>query len=151
SDPGSFNLQLDGVTKATGGNGTTTGALSLSPGTYAVGETGAGSPATDLTKYTSVTACIDAHGNAVGSGTTGAQVILDSNDQITCTITYSRNQASLELKKRLLPATDPGRFNLNIDGGANEATNVGDGGTTNPISVAPGSHTIAETGAGTTS
>jgi hypothetical protein len=40
---------------------------------------------------------------------------------------------------------DPAKFNLRIDG-TTYAANVGDGGTTGAITVAPGTHTVSETG-----
>ncbi len=154
ADTGTFDLRIDGAVAGTGaavGNNGTTGAISVGPGQHSVSEVGAGTPATDLAKYSAVTVCKDAGGNVVGSGgTTSAQVLVDSNDQITCTITNTRKGGTLELKKALSPADDSGKFNLNIDGGANEATNIGNGGTTGPVAVAPGSHTLAESGAGGT-
>ena len=41
-------------------------------------------------------------------------------------------------------ALDPAKFNLRIDG-VTYAANVGDGGTTGAITVAPGTHTVSET------
>jgi len=55
--------------------------------------------------------------------------------------------ARLELRKTLAPASDPGRFDLLIDGtptGSGRA--VGDGGTTGIRDVLPGSHTVGEAG-----
>jgi hypothetical protein len=48
--------------------------------------------------------------------------------------------ATLEVRKELIPATDPGRFDLEIDEQV-LAAGVGDGGTTGPISVTAGSGT----------
>ena len=56
----------------------------------------------------------------------------------------------LEVRKRLEPATDPGRFNLQIDG-ATQASGAGSGATTAERTVAAGTHTVGETGAGVTS
>jgi hypothetical protein len=57
---------------------------------------------------------------------------------------------SITVTKDLVPSSDPGTFNLDIDGGDDEATNVGDGGTTGPRPVNTGNHTVAETaGTGT--
>ncbi|MDX9855927.1 MAG: hypothetical protein RBS86_03900, partial [Candidatus Moranbacteria bacterium] len=59
--------------------------------------------------------------------------------------------AEIEVVKDLVPGSDPGRFNLQING-VNEATNVGDGGTTGPVVVSAGTndvpgdtHTVGET------
>ena len=58
----------------------------------------------------------------------------------------------LEVVKDLNPASDPGKFNLQIDGAtAGTGANVGDAGTTGEMTVNPGSHTVGETaGTGTT-
>lgn len=50
---------------------------------------------------------------------------------------------TLTVDKTLIPSGDPGRFDLQIDGNA-KASDVGDGGTTDPVIVASGSHTVAE-------
>ena len=53
------------------------------------------------------------------------------------------------MTKKLVPATDGGKFNLLIDGQA-KATNVGDGGTTGTQTVTTGAHSVAESaGTGT--
>ena len=56
--------------------------------------------------------------------------------------------ASLTVKEILTPANNPGRFNLQIDG-VTRATNVGNGGSTGSVSVLEGTHTVAESGNGT--
>jgi CSLREA domain-containing protein len=58
---------------------------------------------------------------------------------------YELQPGQITVTKKLVPATDPGRFNLLIDGTV-YAANVGDGGTTGPINFIPGtSHTVSET------
>jgi hypothetical protein len=61
-----------------------------------------------------------------------------------CYVTNTRDTGTIKVTKKLLPATDGGKFNLLIDGQA-KATNVGDGGTTGTQTVLPGTHTVAET------
>jgi hypothetical protein len=60
--------------------------------------------------------------------------------------------ASITVTKQLLPADDPGHFDLEvngqIEGGASE---VGNGGTTGTIAVVAGEHTVSESGAAGTS
>ena len=60
---------------------------------------------------------------------------------------------SLEVVKDLSPSSDPGRFNLFIKDSSTATVdsepNAGDGGTTGPMYVAPGTYTVSETG-GTT-
>jgi Domain of unknown function DUF11/Prealbumin-like fold domain len=64
----------------------------------------------------------------------------------------TRCQASITIVKELLPASDPGRFALEIDGrAAGGATAVGDGGTTGTIAVDAGVHTVGESAAPKTS
>ena len=58
----------------------------------------------------------------------------------------------IQVNKVLVPATDPGKFNLQIDGAtAGTGDNVGDGGTTGAIAVSAGTstspgatHTVSE-------
>ena len=55
---------------------------------------------------------------------------------------------SITVAKRLVPADDPGRFALKIDGEvAGGAEAVGDGDSTGTIAVAPGSHMVSESAA----
>ena len=57
-------------------------------------------------------------------------------------------RGSITTVKILNPATDPGRFNLEIDGAtAGGAAAVGDGGTTGTIAVDSGRHTVGESAA----
>jgi len=74
---------------------------------------------------------------------TGGAVTIGTGTN-TVTFTNARKTGTVELRKTLVPASDPGRFDLNLDGGAAEATAVGDGGTTGERTVAIGSHAIAE-------
>src|SRR4029079_2239902 len=151
ADPGLFNLQIDGSTPASGanvGDGGTTGAQTVTPGVHTVGETaGTG---TSLANYTSSISCDD---DAATSSTDSGplNVTVNSNDDITCTITNTRNTGKLTVVKDLSPAADPGLFNLQIDGSTPASgANVGDGGTTGAQTVTPGVHTVGETaGTGT--
>ncbi|HEY0461087.1 MAG TPA: hypothetical protein VGC97_18270 [Pyrinomonadaceae bacterium] len=55
-------------------------------------------------------------------------------------------QQTLVVNKVLVPSSDGGRFNLQIDGSTSgTGASVGDGGTTGLISVTSGSHTVGET------
>ncbi len=60
-------------------------------------------------------------------------------------------QGQLKVNKVLNPSTDPGKFNLRIDGNtAGTGANVGNGGTTGTVVRAAGPHTVSETaGTGT--
>jgi len=58
----------------------------------------------------------------------------------------SRGKPTLTVIKRVDAAGDRGRFNLRIDD-RTRAKAVGDGGTTGPVPLAPGVHTVTETAA----
>jgi hypothetical protein len=70
-------------------------------------------------------------------------------EQVKCWFTNTKNTppppptGTIKVTKKLVPATDSGKFNLLIDGVA-KATNVGDGGTTGTQTVSLGSHTVGE-------
>ncbi len=157
SDPGKFNLQIDGATAGTGanvGDGGTTGEQTLNTGTHTVGETaGTG---TDLANYTKSIECKDANGtgSVVAGPSQGAgplNVTVTSGSDIVCVITNTRQTGKLEVVKDLIPDSDPGKFNLQIDGAtAGTGANVGDGGTTGEQTLNTGTHTVGETaGTGT--
>lgn len=56
---------------------------------------------------------------------------------------------NLEVSTELVPDTDPGKFDLQIDG-ITEASNVGNGGSTGPKTLGAGTHTVGEVaGSGT--
>jgi hypothetical protein len=76
-------------------------------------------------------------------------------EQVKCWFTNTKNTppppptGTIKVTKKLVPATDSGKFNLLIDGVA-KATNVGDGGTTGTQTVNTGAHTVGESaGTGT--
>src|SRR4051794_4949860 len=79
SDTGTFGLQIDGQTKATGGNGTTTGAVLVGAGAHTVSELGANG--TLLANYTAVYG-----GDCDASG----HVTLAAGEAKVCTITNTR-------------------------------------------------------------
>src|SRR3954462_7150215 len=68
-------------------------------------------------------------------------------EQVKCWFTNTKNTppppptGTLKVTKKLVPATDSGKFNLLIDGVA-KAPNVGDGGTTGTQTVNTGVHTV---------
>ena len=68
---------------------------------------------------------------------------------VKCYVTNTRDTGTIKVTKKVVPATDGGKFNLLIDGVA-KATDVGDGGTTGVQTVLPGNHTVGESaGTGT--
>ena len=57
---------------------------------------------------------------------------------------------TIEVIKDLVPDTDPGLFDLNIDNGPVEKPNAGDNGTTGKVAVQAGPHSVSESaGTGT--
>ena len=89
-DSGTFALQVDGATKATGGDGTTTGTLRMSAGAHTVGELGAAG--TDLARYES---------SIGGDCATDGQITLAPGDNKTCTIT-NRRKPTLTVTKAVV-------------------------------------------------
>jgi hypothetical protein len=134
SDSGLFNLQIDGSTEAADvGAGGTTGPKKMTIATHTASET-AGTD-TDLADYAT----------AIGGDCdpTDGSIDLKAGDDKTCTVTNLR-KPKLTVCKELVPGTDPGKFNLLIDG-VEKATNVGDGGCTGAVVVDIGTHTVGET------
>jgi hypothetical protein len=111
------------------GNTGTLGPITLTPGNYSVGETGA-----NLSQYTATYSadCFPA----------GA-VTLASGDNKICTITNTKKvkpTATLTVIKRLLPGTgNPNKFNLIIGPtgflGSGTTPNVGNAGTTGAVTI----------------
>lgn len=107
ADSGKFNLQIDSQNKATDvGNGGTTGAVVVTPGSHSVGEL-AGT-ATNLSDY------VVTMSESCGNGT--VNVTGDAN--VTCTITNTR-RASLNIVKNVVTSNDTDRaqdFNFTTTG-----------------------------------
>jgi hypothetical protein len=105
TDPGRFNLQIDGATAGTGanvGDGGTTGQVTVSAGTntnpganHTVGETaGTG---TDLNHYNSSLSCLEAGGSTTPD--TDGTINVQPGDQWTCTITNTRKTGAILVTK----------------------------------------------------
>ena len=159
SDPGTFDLLVrqgdQVVVSAPGvGDGGGIGPVNLpDAGLYTVTEQGAGG--TDLTKYASQLVCTNRNQPntfavdtaPIGEGPPVAEVDATYGDDWLCTFTNTRKPGQLELRKALVPASDPGRFTLRIAAG--DATlfttaDVGDGGTTGKQQVVPGAYAVSE-------
>jgi hypothetical protein len=148
NDAGRFNLQIDGGTQKTdAANGDTTGEKTVNTGLHNVGEV-AGSVGA-LADYQKSISCVDtANGNEVvasvaadNAGPLNVQV--DFGDDIVCTITNTRETGKLEVVKSLNPTTDPGLFNLQIDG-ATQKTDATNGQSTGEKTVNTGLHNVGE-------
>jgi uncharacterized repeat protein (TIGR01451 family) len=78
--------------------------------------------------------------------TTSLSVTVVKDEAIVCTFTNTRDTGTLEVRKNLSPTTDPGKFNLQINGAtAGSGANVGNGGTTGTQTVTTGNHAVGET------
>ncbi|HXF97673.1 MAG TPA: hypothetical protein VNJ46_03555 [Gaiellaceae bacterium] len=144
SDPGRFDLQINGVTHADDvGDGGSTGFKEVDPGTVSVGElAGAG---TDLASYVSSVACDSGKGSASG---TSHSFAVGFGDQVTCTIT-NRRKPEVKVVKAVEPATDPGRFDLLVNGEV-KREDAANGQDTGFVQVAAGAVTVGEAaGSGT--
>ena len=107
NDPGTFGLQIDGQTKATGGNGTTTGSVELSSGAHTVAEIAAGG--TNLANYVS---------SIGGACQADGSVSLAAGENKTCTITNTRKARLFVIKKVINDnggTAAPGDFTLGVN------------------------------------
>ena len=86
---------------------------------------------------------------ASGSGAGPLDVPVTNGAQIACTITNTRRTGQLRVVKSLAPATDPGRFDLRIDG-TTYRTDAGNGDSTPAQTVNTGTHTVSETAGSST-
>ena len=89
SDPGLFNLQIDGSTAGTGadvGDAGTTGAITVSSGSHDVGA--AGGTGTNIADYTATVSCSASSGPVV---VTGGSVSVADGENVVCTVTLTPN------------------------------------------------------------
>jgi hypothetical protein len=111
-------------------------------------------PPSPLADYNSSIVCKDNDGAgatvAEGSGTGPLAVPVNQNDQVACAITNFRKSGQLRVASSLSPASDPGRFDLQIDG-VTASADVGDGGDTGLQTLYPGNHTVGESAGTATS
>lgn len=123
-----FDLRVDGVVVAPGvGDQGSTGFLIVSPGTHTISESA--SSGTNLSNY------VATFGGACDAS---GQVTLAPGEHKVCVITNTR-RGSLVVRKLFLPATDPGRVDLLVDG-RRRASDVGNNGSTGRISLPAGRH-----------
>src|SRR5262249_49280999 len=144
SDTGKFNLQIDGKTEAPnvgdkGKTGLIDAATSGNPTNHEVGGiAGAGRPLGHEGRSMSC------NNGTNGSNAGPLTVKLFTGENVVCTITNER-KPQVKVIKELLPSSDTGKFNLQING-KTEAPNVGDKGETGFVDVAVGSNpTVGET------
>jgi Prealbumin-like fold domain len=138
SDPGLFNLLLDGSPVANGTDvpcGGSSGPFETTVGTQTVSESaGTG---TSLANYTSTIG-----GDCAADGS----ITLALGDSAVCTITNVRNAApppaSLTVHKACDPADDPGNFEILVDDQPVAVLNCGE--STGPVELGPGAYTVRE-------
>ena len=141
SDPGLFDLKVDGTTAlADAGNGDTTyqQVVSNGPAITTVEET-AGTD-TVMFGYDSAIACDN---GASGTGPGPLDLTVPATDSVICTITNTRLSGTLRVVNRMRPASDPGRFDLRVDGAVERAA-AGDGEGTGPLAVDAGLFEVDE-------
>jgi hypothetical protein len=140
SDPGRFDLHLDGsVIETSAGNGDSV-SMQVFPGKHAMFETAAAG--TSLSSYTTSIACtVNSVPGPVANGTTRLELTFNFLDQIVCKFTNVR-KARITLTKSLLPSSDPGHFELKLGNTVVKAS-AGDGGS-GQIQVASGTYKVSE-------
>jgi hypothetical protein len=146
SDPGRFDLKLGStVVKSSAGNGDS-GSIEVPAGTYTVKE----SPAAGTTSNygTAISCTLNGGPGPAANGTGKLQVTVARGDLLACTLT-NRRKATITLTKHLLPASDPGRFDLKVARTVVK-TSAGDGGSGSD-QVAAGPYTVSEVAASGTS
>jgi hypothetical protein len=143
SDTGHFNLTINGQIAGTGRNvgcGGTTGAVTVNPGSFTVGESGASG--THLAQYDVVIGS-----DCAPDGT----ITVAAGEQAICLITNVRKgtpYAELAVDKICIPPHDGGHFNLTIDGQTSPDRPCGH--RFGPVVVSPGAHRVSESaGTGT--
>ncbi len=120
----------------------------VTPGSYSVTENDPSTLGYDLKD---IVCTVDGAGTSATTDATNPRkvnITLGVNGTVDCTFTNTK-QTKLTVNKVLVPSSDPGKFNLQIDG-VDKVTNVGDAGTTGKVPVTAGTHTVGETaGTGT--
>ncbi len=114
---------------------------SLSSGNYSITES-----ATTGWSLSSLSCVDNTTQQAVGTlNGAVASIALTSGQNVTCTYTNTQDTATIQVIKNVSPTTDPGVFNLRIDG-VTQAANVGHGGDTGALTVlTTATHTVSET------
>jgi len=137
---GRFNLRVDGTVVAANAADGGSGFLDVPFASNVTVDEVAGSlmPAGEtLSSYTTAINC--------GSGSVAStSLVINVTANTTCTITNTRRTGQLRVIKSLSPASNSGRFNLQIDS-VTQAADVGDGGNTGLQTLNTGSHTVGET------
>ena len=122
TDTGLFDLFIDAHQALGVGDGGSLGPITLEAGNHNVveNEHATGS----LANYVTSVACVESNADGVVSplspltGSGGFEIVtvpVAAGDQWTCTETNT-HKGTIEVVKQLVPSTDPGRFDLSVDG-----------------------------------
>ena len=114
-----------------------TGTTTVNSGPVTVSETSGA-----LGRYTTAIACTSGGQPLASGGGTSLTVEVSAGSNVVCTFTNTRRTGTLEVRKQLVPTNDPGTFDLSIDGTVRTA-GAGHNGTTGPVVVAAGTHSVA--------
>ncbi|NCB43582.1 MAG: DUF11 domain-containing protein, partial [Clostridia bacterium] len=154
SDEGRFNLQIDGVDRATNvGDGGTTEKVIVGAGTsedpgdtHIVSESAYGG--TNISDYTSSISCVDRGTNTfdggsplVVSGVGPLSVPVQKDDDVVCTVTNSINKATITINK-IVKNDNGGSATINDFQAKLDGDNVS---WSTPIDVLPGTYIVSET------
>jgi hypothetical protein len=153
----SFHFNASSAISATGGfdlkGGQTyaTAKVHANAGAYNAAAYTVAEPVSDKYELKNVSCTVAAapykskYGSTSPYGTTGVNIKVGVGETVACTFTNKRKTGTITVKKDLQPATDAGKFDLQVDG-KNVATQVGNGGY-GSASVTTGTHTVGEYGA----
>ena len=110
------DLMIDGVVKkANAEDNGTTGFVTVNTGTHTVAENEV--TGTDLADYSSKVECLDQNGASAGSvdpGTSLGNIQVDKGDQITCTITNTRNTGKIKIVKTVTASNFTESFGFTV-------------------------------------
>ena len=130
-----------------GGQTYTNSRVEYNTGTYGTPYT-VSEPASDKYELKSIDCAVTPayhKGSATTSlATRSVAIKVGVGEKVACTFTNERKTGTITVKKQLLPATDTGKFDLQVDD-KNVATQVGDGGY-GSATVPTGTHTVGEYG-----
>jgi photosystem II stability/assembly factor-like uncharacterized protein len=139
SDPGRFDLKIDGSTCAAGaGNGGGCPPRTVAPGNHTVAE--AAAAGTNPALYDPP---------VFGGACNASGVVSLSSAQAGVCLITNRGAPRLTVRKVLVPRGDPGRFDVFVDG-TRALASVANG-STGALVLAPGTHTVRESAAAGTS
>ncbi len=142
SDPGRFDLRVDGTVVAASAGDGDSGSIQLFPGKHEIVEVGAAG--TSLSAYTTSITCTVNAVPGPAANATHIEIKLAFLDQVACKFT-NRRRAMIALTNSVLPSSDPGRFDLKVGTTVLKA-GAGDGGT-GQIQVAAGTYKVSESAA----